>query len=345
MQAAKSGFSGAARTLFVLAALVIVVAGMRAAEALMVPFLLSGFFAILFAPPFLYLQKKGLPAWLSLLLVVVLIVLVQLVFITIVTRSLGEFSQNLPMYQQRLQELGGEAISMLTAWGIDVPRDKLLQQFDPSTIFTFATNVLGSLGSVLSNSFLIILMVIFMLFEAASMPAKLRYAFGKRSGHMKHIEHFLDNVKKYTTIKAGISFVSALIVFVWLWFLGVDFPLLWAMIAFLFNFVPNIGSIVAAVPPVLLALIQLGPMTAVLTALGFVVTDMVMGNVVEPRFTGKGLGLSILVVFLALIFWGWVFGPVGMLLSVPLTMLIKIALESSEDTRWLAILMGPEKNV
>jgi predicted PurR-regulated permease PerM len=113
----------------------------------------------------------------------------------------------------------------------------------------------------------------------------------------------------------------------------------------LFNFVPNIGSIIAAVPAVLMALIQLGPFSAMLTAVGYVVANTVMGNIIEPRYMGKGLGLSTLVVFLSLVFWGWVLGPVGMLLSVPLTMLLKIALESSTETQWLAILLGPEKDV
>jgi predicted PurR-regulated permease PerM len=344
MQSAQ-GFSGAARTLFVLAAFVIVVSGMRAAETLMVTFLLSCFFAIVCAPPFMYMQRKGLPAWLSLILVVIFILLMQVVFITIVTQSLGELSQNMPLYQERLRSLTGDLLNLLVGLGIEVPRATLMQQFDPSTIFKLVANALGSLGGVLSNSFLIILTVIFMLFEGASLPAKLRYAFGEHSTHMQHVQRFLDNVKKYTTIKAAISFLTGLLIYVWLLMLDVDFALLWAVVAFLFNFVPNIGSIIAAVPAVLLALIQLGPVTAMLTAAGYVVVNTVMGNIIEPRYMGRGLGLSTLVVFLSLVFWGWVLGPVGMLLSVPLTMLLKIALESSEETQWLAIMLGPEQDL
>ena len=118
--------------------------------------------------------------------------------------------------------------------------------------------------------------------------------------------------------------------------------MLWAVLAFLFNYIPNIGSIIAAVPAVLLAFVQLGPATASFTALGFVVSNMVMGNVIEPRYMGRGLGLSTLVVFLSLIFWGWLLGTVGMLLSVPLTMIVKIALESSPDTRWVALLLASD---
>ncbi|MFT7372574.1 MAG: AI-2 transport protein TqsA [Oleiphilaceae bacterium] len=337
-----NGFSGATRFLFMLAAFVIVVAGMRAADSLMVTFLLSGFFAIICAPPFLYMAKKGLPQWLSLILVVVFICLIQLVFISIITTSLNSFSNDLPVYQERLRIQVESLFTLIEAWGVNVPKEKLMQYFDPSTVFRLAINALGNLGGVLSNSFLIILTVIFMLFEGASLPAKLNHAFGDSSAHMNHIERFLENVKQYMTIKVLVSIATGAVIYIWLQILGVEYPMLWALIAFLLNFVPNIGSIIAAVPTTLLALIQLGPLYALLTALGYLVTNMVMGNVVEPRYLGRELGLSTLVVFLSLVFWGWVLGPVGMLLSVPLTMLLKIAFESSSETQWLAILMGPD---
>ena len=339
---AEHSFSAATRVLFIFAAFVIVVAGIRAAESIMVTFLLSGFFAIICAPPFLLMQKKGLPAWLSLILVVLFISLFQLLLLSIITTSLNDFSKDLPVYQEKLRALLGTIVTQLNAWGLDIPRDKLMQHFDPSTLFKLAVDTLGNLGLVLSNSFMIILTVIFMLFEGASLPAKLQKAFGEGSDHMRHIERFLENVKQYMTIKVLISLVTGLIIYVWLWLIGVEYPLLWGLIAFLFNFIPNIGSIIAAVPAMLLALLQLGPWYMLLTSIGYLFANLVMGNVIEPRYMGKGLGLSTLVVFLSLVFWGWVLGPVGMLLSVPLTMLMKIAFESSPDTHWLAILMGPD---
>jgi predicted PurR-regulated permease PerM len=143
-------------------------------------------------------------------------------------------------------------------------------------------------------------------------------------------------------IKTLVSLATGVIVAIGLYVIGVDYPLLWGLLAFLLNYIPNIGSIIAAIPPVLLAMIQLGPMQALIVAGGFVVVNIVMGSIVEPRFMGRGLGLSTLVVFLSLLFWGWVLGPVGMLLSVPLTITVKIALDSREESRWLAILLGPD---
>jgi len=127
----------------------------------------------------------------------------------------------------------------------------------------------------------------------------------------------------------------------WCWILGVDFPVLWGLLAFLFNFIPNIGSILAAVPPVLLALVQFGIGRTLAVAGGYVAVNMVVGNVIEPMVFGRKLGLSNLVVFLSLVFWGWIWGPVGMLLSVPLTMVVKLALEHSEQYHWVAVLLGP----
>lgn len=336
------GFSGASRTIIILAAFVVVVAGIKTAESLMVTFLLSGFFAIICAPPFMFMLRKGVPDWISLIIVVIGITAIQFLFITIIASSISDFSRDLPLYQERLQQLFVNFTTTVEGWGIDVPESALQQHFDPGVVLKVAANTLGSLGGVLSNSFMIILTVIFMLFEGSSLPNKLQAAFGKDSMHMAHISRFLDDVKSYMTIKSVISLMTGLTIYIWLLVVGVDYALLWGVVAFLFNFVPNIGSIIAAVPAVLLALIQLGPLSAIFAGAGFLFANIVMGNVIEPRYMGRGLGLSTLVVFLSLVFWGWIMGPVGMLLSVPLTMLMKIAFESSDETKWLAIIMGPD---
>jgi predicted PurR-regulated permease PerM len=122
---------------------------------------------------------------------------------------------------------------------------------------------------------------------------------------------------------------------------GVDFPVLWGVLAFFLNYVPNIGSIVAAIPPTLLALLGLGGGASFAILTGYVVINNVLGNIVEPRVMGQGLGLSPFAVLLSLVFWGWVLGPIGMLLSIPLTMAVKIAMESGDQTRWIAVLLGP----
>jgi predicted PurR-regulated permease PerM len=181
-----------------------------------------------------------------------------------------------------------------------------------------------------------------MLLEATSIPAKLRFIVGEQDSSMAPFEKFIGNVKNYMAIKTIVSLASGICVAILIYIMGVDYPMLWGMLAFALNYVPNIGSIIAAIPPVLLAIIQVGFFKAMMVAVGFVVINLVIGSVIEPRYMGRGLGLSTLVVFLSLLFWGWVLGPVGMLLSVPLTITAKIALDSRDETRWMAVLLGPE---
>ena len=140
-------------------------------------------------------------------------------------------------------------------------------------------------------------------------------------------------------IKTGTSLATGIIATVWLMILDVDYPLLWGFLTFLFNYVPTVGSIIAAVPPALLALIQFGFVSSLLSVAGYLFINISIGSILEPRILGHGLGLSTLVVFLSLLFWGWVFGPVGMVLSVPLTMTIKIALSNSESAKWISTIM------
>ena len=157
---------------------------------------------------------------------------------------------------------------------------------------------------------------------------------------MAQIDKLLSSVNQYIAIKTMVSMATGVIIGLVLWAINLDYWVLWGVLAFLLNYIPNIGSIIAALPAVLLALVQLGPAGAGGVAALYVVVNVVMGNAVEPRFLGKGLGLSTLVIFLSLIFWGWLLGTVGMLLSVPLTMIVKIGLESSDSSRWIALLLG-----
>ena len=334
--------SSGARFLVLTAAFVIIVAGMKAASPIMVPFLLSVFIAIISAPGMFYLQTKGLPAVLSLLAVVGAVLVLILLVALLIGTSVDDFSQALPLYQSRLEEKLQLLSGLFAKVGMELSVQAIQQYFDPSAVMRLVANTLSGLGSVLSNGFLILLTVCFMLMEASSFPVKLRNALGSPDHSLERFDHFLVTVKQYMAIKTGISLATGLLVWFALWIIGVDHALLWGVLAFLLNYIPNIGSIIAAVPPTLLALIQLGLGDAIAVVILFTVINVVVGNVIEPRFMGKGLGLSTLVVFLSLIFWGWVLGPVGMLLSVPLTMTVKIALDHRHETRWIAQLLDSE---
>jgi len=331
------------------AAFVVVVAGMQAAASLLVPFLLAAFIAILCLPPLNWLTTRRIPSGAAVLIIALSIVLIGLLVGAFVGSSMADFSHNLPAYQERLKLLTGDTLNWLSGMGISVSSQSLLAALDPSAAMGMAGKLLAGLGNALANTFLIVLTVIFLLIEATALPhkwAQMGAKSEKQGGHgapsLQGFDTFVASVSSYFSIKTWISLVTGLFIAIWLAVIGVDYPLLWGLVAFLFNFVPNIGSIIAAVPAILLALVQLGGGEALLAGLGYLIANVVMGNVIEPRFMGKGVGLSTLVVFLSLVFWGWVLGPVGMLLSVPLTMIVKLALESNEQTHWLAILLGPD---
>ncbi len=335
-------YSNGGRFLLLSAAFVILIAGMKAAAPVLTSFLLSIFIAIISAPSMFFLQRQGLPTPIALLAVISMIVLALTLIGVLTGNSIENFQQSLPAYQLRLQERLQGVAELLEKIGIKISFQDIRAYFDPAIVMQLAVNVLSGLGSVLTNGFLILLTVVFMLSEASAFPEKIHRALNKPNQSLAGFDHFLKTVRRYMAIKTWTSLATGLIIWLSLWLLGLDYPLLWGVMAFLLNYVPNIGSIIAAIPAVLLAIVQLGWGGAAAVVTIYTLINVIIGNAIEPRFMGKGLGLSTLVVFLSLIFWGWVLGPVGMLLSIPLTMTLKIAMDHSEETRWIAALLDSE---
>lgn len=333
-------FSSLSRFLLVTAAFVVVIAGLKQAESLLVPFLLSLFIAVICSPPLAWLKKCGLPSSLSLLIIVAVIILLGVIVGAVVGSSISSFQTDLPHYQQRLQVITQQGVVFLQGYGLEIPIQQWREVFDPSVALSFAASTLASLGNVMTNALMILLTVIFILAEEVRFSDKMKLAREDSDNAITALRRFTGSVNQYMAIKMTLSLLTGFVIMVWLMFLGVDYPVLWGLLAFLLNFVPTLGSILAAIPAVLLALIQLGFGDAALTAVGYLAVNIIVGNAIEPRVMGKGLDLSTLVVFLSLVFWGWVLGPVGMLLSVPLTMTVKIALEHSTEGHWIGVMLG-----
>ena len=329
-----------------LAAVIVVIYGMQMAKVLLVPFLIAAFLALITVRPMLWMQqKKGVPSIIAALIIVIVIMLILAVVGTILGSSIADFTAALPVYQARLDVIVDRVLDFfvkhLNAYA---SMQNLGDMIDPGWAMGLVASILNSLKGVLTNTFLIIFTTIFILLEASSVGTKVEAAFGRSANSLERPRIFLQNLGRYLGIKTIVSFATGLCAGVLTWAIGLDFPLLWAMLAFLLNYIPTIGSIIAAVPAILLALVQLGPAAAGATAIGFAAINVVFGNAIEPRLLGYGVGISPLIVFVGLVFWGWVFGPVGMLLSVPLTMTLKLALESDERSRWIAILIGSERD-
>ena len=328
-----------ARFLLVAASIIVVIAGLRQAGQLVLPFLTAVFLAVVSFPVLAWLQHKKVPTPLAVLITVAVAAGVVSVLGVAVGRSVNEFAQVAPQYQARFQELANEILAWAERVGLPASEWTPLDYVNPEAIVDLIGGTLGALAGLLSNAFLVLLAVIFILFEAAGFRAKLRLAFGDRGANLDRLGQMTLQVQNYLAIKTVVSVATGVLVGTWVWALGLDFPLLWGLVAFIFNYIPSLGSIFAAVPAVLLALVQLGPGRAAVVAIGYLVINIVFGNFVEPMMLGRRLGLSTLVIFLSLVFWGWVWGPVGMLLSVPLTMMLKIALENTEDFRWVAVML------
>lgn len=335
---------GAVKFLLVTAALFVVLAGIKVAATLLVPFLLSAFIAIICNPLVTKAAHYKIPKPIAVIFVIVIFVSIALSLAGLVGNSLNELSQLIPVYRAQLQEQFIWLTQQLDSYNIVISPELLIEYFDPGAAMGLAANMLSGLGGVMANLFLIIITVIFMLFEASTVSHKLHLALDDPQARIKQIDQFLASVNNYLAIKTLVSIATGICVSVMLWAFGLDFYLLWGVLAFLLNYIPNIGSIIAAVPAMSLAVLQLGPAAAGFIGLGYLTINTVMGNVVEPRYLGRGLGLSTLVVFISLIFWGWLLGTVGMLLSVPLTMIIKIALENSAEGRWFAVLLSSEES-
>jgi len=328
-----------------LAALVVVIYGLQMMSVLLVPFLIAAFLALVTVRPMLWLQSRRVPSSIAALIIVTTLMLILAVVGTIVGSSIADFTAALPAYQARLDAVIDRAFEFAVKnLNVDESVESIGDMIDPGWAMGLVAGLLNNLRDVLTNTFLIIFTMIFILLEASTAKIKFEAAFGRRADSLEQADAFIRSLGRYLGIKTVVSLATGAGAGLLTWALGLDFPLLWAMLAYLLNYVPTIGSIIAAVPAVLLALIQIGPGAAGAATLGFVAINAVFGSLLEPRLRGYGVELSPLVVFVGLFAWGWIFGPVGMLLSVPLTMTLKMGLESDDRTRWIAIFLGSQRD-
>jgi AI-2 transport protein TqsA len=333
------------RFLIIAATFVIVLYGINQAQSVLALLLFSVFLALLGTPPVLWMERKRVPSSLAVMIVMTGMIILVLVIIAVVGTSLNKFSDALPFYQKSLHEQVLILKALLATKHIFVTEKVLVEYLNPGSVMSLAADLFTGMGSALSNIIIILLTVSFILLEASSFPHKLRSVLGDPQRAFPQFTKFVDDIRRYMIIKTIVSLTAGVVVGFWLFILGVDFPVLWGFVAFLLHFVPNVGLFIAAIPAVLLALIQLGPGSAALASGGYLVVGFTLGNIVEPRLMSRKLGLSTLVVFLSLVFWGSLLGFIGVILCVPFTMTLKFAFESSKSTKWIAVLLGSEKSI
>ena len=334
------------------ASLVIVVAGLREGASILLPFALALFLAVMSMPLMFWLQLRRVPPSLAIVLTMLVMGAIFGALIMLGTQAVADLQDQLPGYRARVVSLYASWVSGLSAQ-VGIPIDQYLtfDLIDPGAAVDFVGRTAARVAGFLTNTFLVLLIMAFVLAEAMVFPFKFRAIVGPPQGERRRatkmvthdrrrVTKIVREVQDYLGIKTVVSLATGLFIGTLAWLLGLDFPILLGLIGFVMNYIPTVGSILAAVPALLLSVIQFGtPGHFILVAVGYGVINTVFGNIIEPNLLGRRLGLSTLVVILSLLFWAWVWGPVGALLAVPLTMVVKIMLENTEDLRWVAILL------
>ena len=311
------------KIVIMLGMLVIILSGIRFAADIIVPFILALFIAVVLNPVVQRMVKLRIPRVIAVSLLIVIIVMLMVLLLAYLGTSLNELARTLPQYRSSLVIPLKNLEPWLQRAGIGVSVDELVKYIDPNAAMTLVTNLLAQLSNAMSSIFLLLLTVVFMLLEVPQLPNKLKQMMSRPIEGMAAIQRAIDSVSHYLVLKTAISIVTGLVAWGMLAALDVRFAFVWGLLAFALNYIPNIGSVLAAIPPIAQVLAFSGLYDALVVLAGYLVINLVFGNILEPRIMGRGLGLSTLVVFLSLIFWGWLLGPVGMLLSVPLTIIVK----------------------
>jgi predicted PurR-regulated permease PerM len=337
----NSVMSPVIRLMVIAACTVAVVAGMRAIAAILNPILVAVLFAVLFSIPLSWLKARGLSAGLALTITLLGVLLVMILFLAVMGITILNLRANLPAYQQQLQIQLGALSDMLAQAGLQVDQLKAMMENRMSNPMAIIRYAISGVSIILSNAVLILVYAVFILIEANGFGGKLTKAFQPSEPAYIYLDKVTRNLRSFLVVQTTVGLITGVGVAIVLWLLGVRFALLWGFIAFLMNFIPYIGSILAAVPPVIVAFIQYGPgITVLLVILAFVLVNFVVNYTIYPRMMGQGVDLSMFVVLASMFFWGWVLGPIGLILSVPLTAVIKISLESYAGSRWLAVMLG-----
>ncbi len=322
-----------------LAYLVIIIAGLKAVHSLIVPILIAFFWFLLFLPFIGKLKKMGFKDFfITIITFGITLIIVALLGLFLVSSS-KELLSNVPSYQVKFYTLVPSIMEFLETYNIPMKIEDIIAIFDPSQIIGMTADFVKAMSGLMTKSFLTLIVVMFLFLESSLFVKKIDYLFKDRLIKEK-VELFLTHVNIYFATKTATSIATGLIIFLMLSYFHLDNALLFGILAFFLNYIPNIGSIVAAIPAIALSMLQLTLVDTMIITVGYIMVNFIIGNIIEPRIMGRGVGLSTFIVFVSLVFWGWMFGPVGMFLSVPLTVVIKIACNKSKKLHWIAVLLS-----
>jgi predicted PurR-regulated permease PerM len=326
----------------IMACIIIVFAAIKQASFFINMLLLAVFITSISLAPLEWLKRKKIPETLAIIIVIIGILVLLSLISLIIGSSVNNFISKLPFYEEKFINLWGSTQVWMKEYNLVEDDFNLIQELNPGSLAGMAGGFLASMGNVVAEALLVFILFIFMIFEASSFGNKMRLVSPESSGQTDSI---LSRLKRYFGIKFLTSLATGLMITIALIIIGVDFPVLWGFLAFILNFIPSVGSFLAAIPAVLLALIQISPFGALITAIVYFAINTLIGNIVEPQLMGRNLGISPLIVFVSMIFFGYILGPIGMLIATPLTIVIKIILDNRPVTRNLGILLSDEASL
>ncbi|MFK7911914.1 MAG: AI-2E family transporter [Akkermansiaceae bacterium] len=338
------------KVMLLLASAVLVFTGLKQAQAFFIPVALAFFIAAVSFPITNWLREHRVPRFLSVLMTV-LVVFAFLTGITIVgVLLINDLSEGdrLQQYGDKMYEVALNGGAKLEEWQFEGAEEDIKQLFTADEIGAFfkdnITSLLAGVLDTLKTSFIVLILLVFMLSEARMFARRFESIVEAKGPNLQRMLSATRDIQKYLGIKTMISIATGGLAGLLCWAAGVDFPLLWGILAFAFNYIPAVGSIIAGIPPVILALLMHDVKHAIAVACGYLVINGFLGNFMEPALLGRRFGLSTVVVVVSVLFWGFLWGPVGMLLAVPLTMMMKVALDNSYELRWLGVAIGQSKN-
>ncbi|HEX5661087.1 MAG TPA: AI-2E family transporter [Polyangiales bacterium] len=323
------------------AAMVVLLGALKLATQLVVPLLLAAFLAIASAPLMFWLIRRGVNRFVAVGAAVLADVAFFAAMFALSARGLDAFVSAVPRYQARVEVLRLEASEWLVAQGLPDLGELLPSALRGESARRIVATAFTEVFNALSMLALVLLIVAFLLVELLGIEEKLRLLFKHPELGIEQFRRAAAHVQLYILVKSGANLLTGILVALWLAAFRVDFALLWGVLAFMLSYIPTIGSLLLAVPVLTVTLLQYGFGTALVVGVGYVLINTAIAALVEPRVFGQALGLSPLVVFVSMVCWGWLWGPIGAVLSVPLTVVVKIALAYVEGYEWLAGMLGP----
>ncbi|MDA2892563.1 AI-2E family transporter [Mycolicibacterium sp. BiH015] len=324
-----------------LAAAVVVIAGMKASASILGPTFLALLLVVAVHPMRNWLRRKGLPEWATVTIALTAIYAVLLGLVASLVVSVARFATILPQYQGKFDELLGQARRLLGQYGVGDEQVQKALNVDANRVFSVIGAAVGSTVSVLSALLLVATLALFMAADAAGYGRRLAVVERDRPHLVEALRTFSRGTRQYLFVSTVFGLIVAALDVVALWTLGIPLPLLWGLLAFITNYIPNIGFVLGLVPPALLGLLEGGPMTMLIVIVVYSIINFVVQTVIQPKIVGDTAGLSVTLAMTSLIFWGWVLGPLGALLAIPLTLLAKALLvDADPSARWFDVFLA-----